>query len=32
VQRGGSHRCENPACGRMVPARAEVCPVCGEPQ
>ena len=32
VQQGLLHRCSNPACGRMIPARAEMCPLCGEPQ
>jgi hypothetical protein len=32
LQQGGTHRCANPACGQMIPARAEVCPLCGEPQ
>jgi hypothetical protein len=31
VQQGVMHRCSNPACGQMIPARAEVCPLCGEP-
>jgi hypothetical protein len=32
VQQGRLHRCTNPACGQMIPARAEVCPLCGERQ
>jgi hypothetical protein len=32
LQQGGLHRCSNPACRRMIPARAEVCPLCGEQQ
>ncbi len=29
IQDGGTRRCRNPACGRMIPSRADVCPLCG---
>jgi hypothetical protein len=32
VQHRSLHRCTNPACGQMIPARAEVCPLCGQRQ
>jgi hypothetical protein len=31
LQQGGLHRCSNPACGQMIPVRAAVCPLCGQP-
>jgi hypothetical protein len=32
LHHGGSRRCSNPACGQIIPARAERCPVCEEIQ
>jgi hypothetical protein len=32
LQQGIERRCGNPTCGRMVPAKAEHCPICGVEQ
>ena len=31
LKQGPQRRCENPACGQMIPVRATACPVCGTP-